>query len=90
MTVAAKLHDVYRRAADAHNKSVIDNRFTLNIIVNCLRFWRQFELTLRGNPESASSSNPGLSNSSILIQYEKILKIVIQSPLEKQICVSLS
>ena len=42
------------------NKRVCNNRYVLNIIINCIPFCGAFELALYGHDETESSSNPGI------------------------------
>ena len=43
-----------------HNKTVIQNRVILSKIIDCIKFCRKYELSLRGYDESSASSNAGV------------------------------
>ena len=58
--IAQQLDSEYRRRIALHNDQVKQNRYVLNIIINCIRFCGAFELALRGHDESQSSSNLGV------------------------------
>src|SRR5215469_3784436 len=49
-----------RQRIKKNNKNVMNNRYTLNIIINCIKFCGSFELALRGHNENESSTNPGV------------------------------
>lgn len=43
-----------------HNKKIKQNRYSLNIIINCIRFCSSFELILKGHDLMIESSNAGI------------------------------
>jgi hypothetical protein len=45
---------------ELHNEKVSNNRYILNVIINCIRFCGAFELAFRGHDESETSLNPGI------------------------------
>ena len=45
---------------ELHNEKVSNNRYILNVIINCVRFCGAFELALRGHDESETSLNSGI------------------------------
>lgn len=45
---------------ELHNEKVTNNRYILNVIINCIRFCSAFELALRGHDESETSPNSGI------------------------------
>ena len=61
VNIAQQMDSAYRRAIETHNQKVSQNRYILNIIINCIRFCGSFELALRGHDESETSSNPEFS-----------------------------
>ncbi|KAJ1179402.1 hypothetical protein NDU88_004636 [Pleurodeles waltl] len=58
--IEAHISDTYRKAIMKHNEAVDKNRHILSKIIDCIRFCGAFELVLRANDESESSSNPGI------------------------------
>lgn len=66
-----ELDSEYRISIDAHNKSVAENRYALNMIINCIRFCGSFEMALRDHhDEAASSLNTGLCRGLINLSSE--------------------
>jgi hypothetical protein len=43
---------------ELHNEKVSNNRYILNVIINCICFCGTFELALRYHDESETSLNP--------------------------------
>lgn len=60
INVVQQIDGAYRRSIECHNEKVTQNRYVLNIIINCIRFCGSFELALRGHDESDTSENPGI------------------------------
>lgn len=81
VNIAAQLDSSYRRTIELHNQKVTNNRYVLNIIINCIRFCGSLELALRGHDESESSSNPGVFRA--LINFSAELDGALKSHLEK-------
>lgn len=79
--IAAQLDSSYRRTIELHNQKVTNNRYILNIIINCIRFCGSLELALRGHDESETSSNPGVFRA--LINFSAELDGALKSHLEK-------
>src|SRR5215469_8255307 len=59
----------------------MNNRYTLNIIINCIKFCGAFELALRGHNENESSTNPGVFRG--LINFSAELGNSLRNHLEK-------
>lgn len=74
------MDSAYRRAVEEHNQKVAQNRYVLNIIINCIRFCGAFELALRGHDESDTSNNPGIFRG--LINFSSELDSVLKNHLE--------
>lgn len=55
---------------ELHNKKVSNNRYILNVIINCIRFCGAFELALRGYDEKDTSFNPGIFRGLINLSAE--------------------
>lgn len=81
VNVAAQLDSGYRRAIELHNAKVNNNRYVLNVIINCIRFCGSFELALRGHDESGTSTNPGVFRG--LINFSAELDDALKAHLEK-------
>lgn len=81
VNVAEQLDSAYRRSISVHNEKVLQNRYILNIIINCVRFCGAFELALRGHDESESSSNPGIFRG--LINFSAELDVALKTHLER-------
>lgn len=47
INIAAQLHFSCRRTIELHNEKVTNNRYILNIIINCIQFCGSLELALR-------------------------------------------
>lgn len=62
-------------------QKVAENRYVLNIIINCIRFCGSFELALRCHDESETSSNPG--NFRGLVNFISELDSAMRNHLEK-------
>lgn len=56
----SQLNSAYRENIKAHNAQVDKNRYILNIIINCNRFYGALELALRGHNESEGFENQGV------------------------------
>ncbi|XP_025417987.1 uncharacterized protein LOC112688814 isoform X4 [Sipha flava] len=52
------LDSSYRRGIELHNEKVSNNRYILNVTINCIRFSSAFELALRRYDEKDTSLNP--------------------------------
>ena len=74
------MDSAYRRAVEEHNQKAAQNRYVLNIIINCIRFCGAFELALRGHDESDTSNNPGIFRG--LINFSSELDSVLKNHLE--------
>jgi len=79
--VAQQLDSAYRRTIEIHNQKVAENRYVLNIIINCIRFCGSFELALRGHDESETSSNPGIFRG--LVNFSAELDSAMRNHIEK-------
>jgi len=75
------MSDAYRQSIEAHNRKVTDNRYILNIIVNCIKFCDSFELALRGHCEKEESLNPGVFRG--LINFSAELDAALKQHVEK-------
>lgn len=80
VNIAQQFDSEYRRNIAAHNEKVQQNRYILNIIINCIRFCGAFELALRGHEESDTSSNPGVFRG--LINFSAELDAALKNHLE--------
>ena len=80
VNVIEKLDSAYRQNIAIHNEKVKQNRYILNIIINCIRFCGSFELALRGHDEALESSNPGIFRG--LIDFSAELDILLKNHLE--------
>lgn len=78
--IVEQLDSAYRRNIAAHNEQVKQNRYVLNIIINCVRFCGAFELALRGHNEKKDSTNPGVFRG--LIDFSAELNLVLKAHLE--------
>lgn len=81
LNVASQLNSAYRRKIAEENEKVKQNRYILNILINCIRFCGVFELALRGHDETESSSNPGIYRG--LINFSAALDCALKGHLEK-------
>ena len=77
VNIAQQLDGAYRRAVEEHNQRVTQNRYVLNIIINCIRFCSSFELALRGHDESAESNNQGIFRE--LINFSAELDTILKT-----------
>lgn len=66
---------------ELHNEKVSNNRYILNVIINCIRFCGTFELALRGHDEKDTSLNPGIFRG--LISFSAELDSTLKVHLEK-------
>jgi hypothetical protein len=80
VNVVERLDSAYRQNIAAHNEKVKQNRYILNIIVNCIKFCGFFELALRGHDESHGSNNPGIFRG--LIDFGAELDAALKNHLE--------
>src|SRR5215469_15348082 len=83
INIAEKLDSGYRKTIKKHNESVMNNRYTLNIVINCIKFCGAFELALRGHNENESSTNPGVFRGLINFSAELDNSLRSRSHLEK-------
>lgn len=83
VNIAQKMDSAYRRAVEEHNQKVAQNRYVLNIIINCIRFCGAFELALRGHDESDTSNNPGIFRG--LINFSSELDSVEEKKLHTEL-----
>ena len=81
VNIASQLDSAYRRKIAEDNEKVKQNRYILNILINCVRFCGIFELALRGHDETESSSNPGVYRG--LINFSAELDASLKGHLEK-------
>src|SRR5215469_2661102 len=81
VNIENKLESQYRNKIKKHNENVKDNRYILNIIINCIKFCGSFELALRGHNENESSTNPGVFRG--LINFTAELDNSLRAHLEK-------
>ncbi|KAE9522089.1 hypothetical protein AGLY_017508 [Aphis glycines] len=79
--VLSMLDSGYRRGIELHNEKVSNNRYILNIIINCVRFCGAFELALRGHDEKDTSLNPGIYRG--LLSFSAELDNALKVHLEK-------
>lgn len=79
--IAMHMDSAYRRTIKTHNQKVSQNRYVLNIIINCIRFCGSFELALRGHDESETTNNVGIFRG--LINFSAELDDVMKIHLEK-------
>ncbi|XP_025417985.1 uncharacterized protein LOC112688814 isoform X2 [Sipha flava] len=56
--ILSMLDSSYRRGIELHNEKVSNNRYILNVTINCIRFSSAFELALRRYDEKDTSLNP--------------------------------
>ena len=81
VNVASQLNSAYRRKLAEENEKVKQNRYILNILINCIRFCGVFELALRGHDETNSSSNPGIYRG--LVNFSAELDAALKGHLER-------
>ncbi|KAL4153992.1 hypothetical protein QTP88_001825 [Uroleucon formosanum] len=79
--ILSMLDSGYRRGIELHNEKVSNNRYILNLIINCIRFCGAFELALRGHDEKDTSLNPGIFRG--LISFSAELDSALKVHLEK-------
>ncbi|XP_025199012.1 uncharacterized protein LOC112597256 [Melanaphis sacchari] len=76
--ILSMLDSGYRRGIELHNEKVSNNRYILNVIINCVRFCGAFEL--RGHNENETSLNPGIFRG--LVNFSAELDNVLKNHLE--------
>ena len=54
-----KLYSAHRQNVAIHSKKVKQNRYTLKIVIKCIKFCRSFELALRAYDKVVESSDLG-------------------------------
>lgn len=79
--IGISLSDAYRKSVLDHNRKVDENRYVLNIVINCIKFCGSFELALRGHDEGQTSLNPGVFRG--LINFSAELDSALKSHIEK-------
>lgn len=79
--IRQQLDSAYRRNIEKQNEKVLQNRYVLSKIINCIKFCGIFELALRGHDERDNSQNPGIFKG--LINFSSELDTVLREHFQK-------